>query len=208
MMRECRAGVFLLSGLLAGCATDLHIRQVSLESTDSPQCYAAYRWDESILRDDRLDEIIDPSFDLVIQQAVDDVLKEKGYQEVSEDTGSAMILSVQLTVQEAVESYPAVNTTDVANEATLYGLQWRLPAGNSQVKLARMPSEEQVTTLVEGTLHIGAFNPEKFPMWHVMGHRILERDHHSPEKHIATLQRTVRAIMSRFPDSDAPGECS
>ena len=206
MIRGFRVGVLLLSGLGAGCASDLHIRQVSLESTDSPQCYAAYRWDESMLRHDRLNETIDPAFDLVIQEAVDSALADKGYQ-LANDSESAMILSIQFTVQEAVESYPAVNTTDLADETTLYGLQWRLPAGDSQVKLGRMPSEEQVTTLVEGTLHIGAFNPGRLPIWHVMGHRILERDHHSPEKHIATLRRTVEEIMNRFPESGGAGDC-
>ncbi len=192
--------------LLTACAQDLHIRQVPLDSGDSPSCYATYRWDTAMLRHDAMGERVDPSFDVVIRQAVDAALRKKGYS-LSADADGAMILSVQLTVREDVKAYPAFSKTDPEDESLGYGLHWRLPNGSSAVNFGPLPPSEKVSLLAEGTLHIGAFNPRQDPLWHVMGHKVLERDHHSPERHVDTLRRTVQTIMADFPDSSASSRC-
>ncbi len=194
--------VWPLVAVLAACVPDLHIREERFEGLDTPSQYATYRWDETMLYEKKSEESVDTSFNALIRQSVDSALESRGYTRSNGDN-AAMILSIQLTVNEKVEAFPAFNTTDPEDETISYGLLWRLPAGRSAKNLEHLSPTAEITFLTEGVLHIGAFSPRKEPIWHAMGHKVLEHSH-SPEMHGAALQQAVKELMGRFPKSAVP----
>jgi len=191
---SCVVGVVVL---LAGCASNLHIRQVTITDAADVRSFSTYRWQYGLLEEATSEERVDIQYTTVIQQTMDHSMQSLGYTRADDDE-SALILAFQLTIDDVVEGHRGIQASRPIDDKVEYGLQWRLPKGASPVKLGFLSSPDEVIYFSEGTLHVGAFAPDKSPLWHVMGHEIFDSSHPLQE-HQVVLQKTVREIMQKFP---------
>lgn len=193
------SGAFVI---ITSCAYAPHVEEVRIDDAASPAAFATYRWDLEVLREATPQERIDVSYQRVLQMAMDRVLSGLGYVRADDDE-RAMIVAYQLTINEAVAAYRSNASTTVMDESLQYGLRWRLPRGEQPVRLERLSPDNLVNYFAQGTLHIGAFAPDKSPLWHAMAHEVLNRSHTAAE-HYEFLQRTVERTMKRFPRQSRP----
>ena len=187
---------------LSACVPGLHVKEINVATDQSPTAYNTYRWQPTLLQEATVEERPDEQYSEVIVAAIDRVLAHHGYERADNDA-TAMIVDFQLTVKESVETYESVAITDPLDETLRYGLRWRLPDGDKPLRLERMAPDEEIRYLDEGTLHIAVFAPDKAPLWHATGHKVLNRSHTQPEHH-AVLEKSVAQMLARFPARTRP----
>ncbi len=184
--------------LLTACTSRLHVSEVSIPDAVPLSQFSTYRWQPELLQMAAPEERIDSGFNTLIRQEMDKAMESLGYTRADDDA-SAIILAFQLTISEAQATFiERPKYDDTQYEELSYGLRWRFADGEVPVQLERFTPAEEVMYFSEGTLHIGAFTPAHDPLWHAMGHKILNRAHTTKE-HRKSLQRTVEQIMQRFP---------
>lgn len=190
---------FLVGALisLSACVAGLHVKEVEIANAASPATFTTYRWALSLMREATVEEHTETRYSEMIQSAMDRVLRHHGYRRADDDA-EAMIVAFQITVKDSVETHESMTVTDPLDETLNYGLRWRLSAGDKPLRLERMSPAEEIRYLEEGTLHIGAFAPDQSPLWHAMGHKIVNRSHMEDE-HRAVLEKSVARILARFP---------
>lgn len=182
--------------LVSGCSPGIHVRQVDVNARQSPLDYATYRWVPTLLQEGAAEEIPDVQYSRAIRAEIDRALAHSGYLKVDDDE-SAMIVDFQLTVKKS-EAYESLANKDQLDETLRYGLRWRLPTGDKPLRIERMTPEEEILYLEEGTLHIAVFSPDRMPLWHSMGHKLLDPSH-TLEEHQVVLEESVAKMLARFP---------
>ncbi len=184
--------------LLTACASRLHVSEVSIPDAVPLSQFSTYRWQPELLQAAVPGERVDSGFNVLIQQEMDKAMVSLGYTRADDD-GGAIILAFQLTISESVATIIAPpKYLDTRYRELTYGLRWRFADGEVPVRLELFTPAEEVIYFSEGTLHIGAFTPEYDPLWHAMGHKVLNTAHTTTE-HRRALQRIVAQIMRRFP---------
>ncbi len=185
---------------VGACTPGVHVQHVKVSAAQPPASFATYRWNQRMMRDADLEQRAEPDYEDVIRAAVDTALQARGYRQQPDD-GAAMIVAFLMTARYNVAAYSPQHVSDTLDERQEYGLRWRLPSGKGPVRAERRTPADQVTFLREGTLHIGAFTPDGAPIWHAMGHKVLD-SRHSKDEHSAVLAAAVERIMRRFPRRD------
>lgn len=186
----------LLSLLLAGCSTRTAFTNHTVSDEAAFAGKTTYRWQTmSSLNTSgaQANQRRYSDFDMLIQQTIDSVLLEKGYQRTkSEDADMIIDYRVLSTLETAA--------SDTANPN--YGPRWTFGDGS-------MPSYQGVSTPAEktlfytrGRLDVAAFSPDGKLLWHRSAERLLKEDAPVPERQ-QVLKESLQKLLKRFPEATA-----
>lgn len=136
-------------------------------------------------------------FDVLVRQAVNQVLTDKGYtftQSAQADFSVDYRINIK---EEVVATDAAYSQSENDQNMNYYGPTWKLGSSDGVYQGFEDP-EEELIFLQKGRLHIGAFSPEKTLVWHTSAVKLLNSQKTDAERK-QVIQQAVQKIMATFP---------